>query len=221
MVEVEATHVSTTEVDGIYKLVPYTERRNKWGVTTALGYSSYEPVYYEPNFLAVDFVDIYSTPEMPLIELQISIKRNMNFGSFGGELSVGIYQNDSDSPELVDSSLQLIPVRLGAVLSLDTLSSEPMFVPYVSGGLYTMLYRESMEGNSHSGNTQVAPYMTAGVNILLDWLDRRAARTSYQESGIQSTYAYAQAYKLIESGDASDGDFSNDVSWGAGVRVEF
>jgi len=221
MVVVEPTNIITTEKDGNYQLVPYRERRPSWGTVLSLSYSNFEPLEYEPNFLQVNFDEIYSRPEMPLLELQFAVKKNLSFGSLGGEISVGIYQNDSDEPTLVDSSLQLIPVKLGAVFYLDALRPEPFIVPYVSGGGYIMLYRETLNDSSFSGNTQVAPYFNAGLAFSLDWFDRHAARISYEQSGIEASYAYLEARTQFQAGDDKDPDFSSAVNFAGGLRVEF
>lgn len=221
MVIVEPSAIITSEKEGEYALLPYVDRRGDWGTTFSFGYSSYEPVNYEPNFLQVNYEDVYSAPDVPMLELTIAVKRNLSFGSIGGEIGVGVYVNDSDAPALVNSELQLIPVRVGGVVFLDSFRKEPLFVPYFSGGIYTMIYKETLLGNSFNGNTQIAPYINGGIAIGLDWLDRLGARISYEDSGIQTSYAYAEARKFFQPGGAEDPDFENDISWGAGVRVEF
>jgi hypothetical protein len=223
MVLVEPTNVLTTSTKGVYLLKPYAERRPRWGTTFGIGYSTYEPVHYEPNFAPTEhFGDVYLTPDVPTLEAQFTVKRNLSFGSLGMELAVGIYRNTSDiDTAIVDSTLTMYPVRLGAVFALDVLASEPFIVPYVAGGLYTVEYREEQGSSSHNGNTQVAPYVNGGLAFSLDWLDRRAARLAYEDSGIQSTYIFAEARKQFPSGDASDPDFENDISFAGGVRVEF
>ena len=222
MVIVEPTGVISTEVEGEYRLVPYLERRKKWGVTASAGYSSYEPINYEPDFVTMAADEVYSSPDTPMILLSMSVKRNAEFGSLGGELMVGIYNNNSDvDPTIVESTLQLIPIYLGLVLNLDAFSGDPYFVPYVSGGLYTVLYKEEADTRTLNGNTQVAPYLKGGVAFLLDWLDKKAARTGYEESGVQSSYLYAEAMSHMESSAIQDKDFSNDLNWGLGVKVEF
>lgn len=221
LVIVEPTFTMTTEIDGEYRLVPHRERRPSWGVTASLLYSSFEPVNYEPNFAAVAFEDIYTTAELPMLELVFSSKRNFDFGSLGLEVGVGGYKNDSDDPDFVESSLLLIPVRLGLVFALDNLSPEAFVVPYVGGGAYTIFYREELGGNSFNGNTQVAPYFHGGLAMSLDWIDRRASRIAFEESGIQASYVFAEARYQMDSGVVSDPDFETDVYWAAGIRVEF
>lgn len=222
MVEVEPSNVITSEVEGEYRLVPYLERRGKWGQTFSIGYSSYEPVNYEPDFIEMDSSELYSSPDTPMIELRYSVKRNAGFGSIGGEFMIGMYNNNSDvDPEVfVDSTLNIMPISLGAVIAFDSFSAEPMFVPYIEGGLYTVIYKEETDTRSVNGNTQVAAYVTGGINFNLDWIDKQAARKAYEDSGIEASYLYVEMSKYMESSAAQDKDFSNDYNWGVGIRVE-
>lgn len=222
MVYVEPTNVISTEVEGEYKLVPYLERRPKWGTTFSVGYSSYEPIFYEPDFVTMDAEELYSTPDTPLIEIKLGVKRNAGFGSIGGELGIGIYTNNSDvEATIVESSLEIIPLTLAATITLDAFGKEPMFAPFVTGGFYTMLFKEEADTRSVNGNTQAAPFVGAGVNFLLDWLDRQAARRAYTDSGVQASYLYASVNTFMESSGENDKDFSNEFNWAAGLKVEF
>lgn len=219
-VEVEPTNLLPSDITGIYYLVPYRNRRDKWGQTFSIGYSSFTPANLEPDQAALGFDEVYAGPELPLIEIQGSIKRNFVFGSLGAELAAGIYQNKSDS-DLVESTLELIPIRLGLNLSLDNLYHEPFIVPYAMAGGYMILYEEKSGAVSFGGNTQVAPYFGVGLAIQLNWVDREAARISYLESGIENTFIFLDARKFVASAAASDPDFSTGFDWGAGVRLEF
>ena len=219
-VEVEQSQVLPSDITGVYYLIPYRNRRENWGSTFSIGYSSFTPVSYEPNFVASDYKDIYPTAEMPLIEIQYSIKRNLAIGSLGVEAAVGFYQNKSDS-DLIESSIELIPIRLGANLYLDNLWFEPYVVPYVAGGLYTILYEESVAAASYGGNTQVAPYMSVGVQAQMNWIDRTAARISHTDYGIENTFIYIEGRQMMMSQAENDPDFSTGFNWGAGMRLEF
>lgn len=220
MVIVEPSNVVATQTEGRYELLPYLERRGDWGFTIGIGASSYQPVNYQPDQSVLAFDEVYKAFDVPMAELTFSVKRNYKFGSVGGELGVGFYKNDSDNDQL-DSSLQLIPLRLGGVFYMDALAANPVFVPYVSGGAYMMMYKETTGSVSFNGNTQVAPYVRAGMAFGLDWIDKDAARVSYEDSGIQSTFAYLDAGKLFASGGTKDPDFEDTVSVGAGFRIEF
>ncbi len=222
MVTVEPSHIITVKQDdGDYSLESYRDRRGNWGKTISLGYSTYEPSNYSPNFLEAGYDEIYETPELPLFEMQFAIKRNSRSITWGAEMSVGIYQNESDQKSLIQSSLQIIPIKLGGTLMLDALGPEPMFVPYVSGGGYMVLYKEDNNDTSINGNTQIAPYLTAGMAFSLNWIDKTAARISYEDSGIEQCYAFVEARSLFEAGDELDPDFSSQVNFAGGFKVEF
>lgn len=221
MVLVEPDNVVRTSVEGVYKLKPYKERRERWGGTVSLGYSSYEPINYEPDGAAVNFDEVYTSPDMPMIELAVGVKRNLAFGSVGGELSVGVYTNESDETTFGDSTLNLYPIRGGAAFFLDMISQEPTFVPYVAGGVYTIMYKESREGTSHNGNSQVAFYGNLGIQFSLDWIDREAARVAYESSGIQASYLFLEARTQTASSGKNDPDFGNSMAYAGGLRVEF
>lgn len=221
MVLVEPDNIVRTSVEGEYKLKSYKERRNRWGGTVSVGYSSYEPINLEPDVGAAAFDEIYTTPDLPMIEIAAGVKRNFDFGSLGGEISVGVYTNKSDETTFGDSTLNLYPLRVGGVFYLDMMSSEPLFVPYVAGGIYTMVYKESLPATSLNGNTQIAFYGNLGIQSSLDWIDRAAARVAYESSSIQSSYIFVEARMQTGSAKASDPDFSNPIAFAAGLRVEF
>lgn len=221
LVIVEPTNLIETKIEGEYRLKPYRERRGKWGGTASLGYSAFEPVYYEPNFAAVAFEDIYSSAELPLIEVTLTAKRNYGFGSLGFSFSFGGYQNDADDTTIVDSSLLLLPIRIGATVAFENFAPNPWVVPYVHGGIYTIFYREELGGSSYNGHTEVAPYIHGGVAFALDWIDPRAARLAYEDSGIETSSLFAEVRKQMASNDSADPDFESDTTWAGGVRVEF
>lgn len=220
-VEVEPSQLLPSDITGIYYLVPYRYRRDKWSHTVSVGYSSFDPINYEPNFVTANFDEVYNAAaDLPLMELQYSMKRNMVIGSIGLEIGAGFYKNSADS-DLVASDLQVIPVRVGLNLSLDNLYYEPYVVPYGFVGAYTIFYDESVEGSSFGGNTQAAAYFGGGLAFQLNWLDRESARISYLDSGVENTFIYVEARQFFASQAAADPDFSTAFNWGAGVRLEF
>jgi len=221
LVYVEPTHISETKVDGEAILEPYLKRRPEWGLTFAAGYSTYEPVHMQPSFSNQDYKAVYGTPSIGMFEGRVGLKKNFSGGSFGGELSVGGFQNDNSNVNFVGSVLNIIPIAVGATYYLDALEPDPFYVPYVSGGAYVMIWKETLGQNTVNGSTQVAPYINAGVAFSLDWIDHRAARISYEDSGIESSSVYIEARKYFASFAKKDPDFSNDISGDIGLRIEF
>lgn len=226
---VEPTHVNETSTGSDYELQPYDQRRGDWGVTVGLDYNSFEPENYSPNFVELAYGDVYDRPSLPNVGFEVAVKRNFSLGSLGMEFGFSTFKVDAMQElidqQITDSSLSLYMLRLGAQYNMDRIFSKtphPFLVPYVAGGLYTVFFRETNASTSFNGNTQVAPYATAGIAMSLDWLDPDASRSGYQESGMESSFLFAEVRQLFETQDDSDPDFTTDVpTWGVGIKVEF
>lgn len=220
-VEVEPNNLLPSDVTGVYYLVPYKNRRNSWGYNLTIGYSSFSPTQYEPNFLASNYKDVYSVDDVPMIEIGWSIKRNFFLGSIGTELESGYYKNISDLQGL-DSVVSFIPIRIGLTYFMDSIWHEPYLVPYISGGAYSIIYKEVLsETNTFGGNTFPAPFFKIGVQAQLNWFDQEAARVSYIDSGIENTFIYLEGRMHMASQNEQDPDFSTGLDWGAGMRFEY
>lgn len=222
LVEVEPTYLEVSRTEGNYDLIPFRERRGRWGNQISIGYSRYTPINYASEFSAFSYDEVYGdAPDLPLIELQYTLKRNFLWGSIGIEAGAGIYEASSIDPN-IDRQLRLIPVRLGATLILDGLFRYPYIAPYGSVGAYTMVFDETQDGdNNYSGNTQAAPYFSFGAEINLDWLDPISSRQGYEENGIQATFLYVEGRKFMASSAARDRDFENEIEPNVGLRIEF
>ncbi|MGE4133232.1 MAG: hypothetical protein AB7F86_16435 [Bdellovibrionales bacterium] len=222
LVIVEPLNVITTEEKGEYRLLPYPERRSKWGFMASLGYSSYEPLNYEPAYApaGTSFYEVYGGADMPLIELAFTIKRNLAMGAIGLEIGAGMTQNATADKDYGDSFLRIIPIKVMLNYYLDTMGKEPVLAPYIGGGAYVMQFREELDSEASNGSTQAAPYIHAGIAFQLDWIDRAAATISYRESGIQSSFIYVEAQSYMISSAQSDEDFSS-FSYAGGMKLEF
>lgn len=218
---VEPLNVLTTTNRNEIRLVPYKYRRQRWAHSISFGYSMFSPTNLEPNVGAFVFSDIYDdNADVPLIEVQFNIKRNFSIGSLALELAIGTYSNDSDS-DLVESTLEIMPIRVGASFMLDMITDNPYISPYVSGGGYIMQYTESQGSTSFNGTTQVAPYAAAGLQLSLDWLDQSSANTAYIEAGLETTSLYIEGRKFFASSAEADPNFETDFHGNAGLRLEF
>ena len=223
LVEVEPVNILPADLSSVSALVPYKVRRNKEGVEVGLKYSLFEPTSYESDYASstlVSFEDLYGSA--PLLEIYANYKRNFSFGSIGAELGYGVYSNDVDDISFGDNiKLQLQVISLGGKFILDAIQYEPYVAPYIGGGVYTVLYKESNGANSFNGNTQLAPYMSAGVLLQLNWVDKSASVEAYTESGIENTFLFAEVKQFLASGSEGDPDFSTDPTIGAGLSLEF
>ncbi len=194
----------------------YGKRRGSWGYTLGFAYSAYQPVDYQPDFVTdKKLEEVYGSPEIPHIEISFGIKKNMSVGSFGMEISGGFYRNTAGS----DMSLNLIPVRAGLTLAFDKLFSEPLFVPYASGGGYSVIYQEKNSGQSVKGTSKFGLYGVAGLLIQLDWIDPSTAVEAFVENGMVASYAFAEARYMNFVDEKAD--FSAPIQWAAGMKIEF
>src|SRR5689334_1375313 len=67
LVYVEPTHISQSKTDGEYKLDPYMQRRNDWGITVGFGYSTYEPIHMEPSFSNQPYDVVYGQASIGML----------------------------------------------------------------------------------------------------------------------------------------------------------
>lgn len=203
-----------------FELRPYAQRRGRWSQTFSLSYSQFQPIYYEPNFYAANFEDLYSSDDLPLIEMTFAWKRNLSIGSVGIEFGFGIYQNRSDVEEF-PSTLDIYPIHLGGVIALDNLTAEPYVVPYLSAGIYTIHYSESLASSSFNGFTQASFYISVGLAMQLNWCDPEAALKSYLDSGIENTFIFVEGRKWLASSANKDPDFETDIFPSGGLKMEY
>ncbi len=220
---VEPINVLVSDSGNSTNVIPYKYRRKKWGQTFSLAYSMFYPSNIESHLGELTFDDIYDpNAETPMIEMQLTFKRNMFLGSLAVEIGLGFYSNDSDVDEtLVNSNLEIIPVRLGLNYTADAIFETPYIAPYVGGGGYIFKYKETQGSTSFNGTTQVAPYATVGANFSLDWIERRTSAIAYLDGGIEVTSIFVEARKYFSSSDEADPDFETSWDGQAGLRLEF
>lgn len=219
LVEVEPSIYTITHDDSS-ALPPHKDRTQGWGFTLAVGAGYYNPVNYNPSFSIESFQSIYGENKTAA-DLQLQLKKNFRALSLGADLGIGYLSASAQKSSGIDSSLSLMPIRLGASIVLDGLFKKPYLAPYASVGAYTNIYKETQASVSHGGNTQVAMYYSFGTLILLDWLDQSSADRAYSEASLQATYLYIEGRQYTKSGNETDPDLSTGLDPNAGVRLEF
>jgi hypothetical protein len=66
-------------------------------------------------------------------------------------------------------------------------------VPYVGGGWSRLFYQEEVEKQSVSRGAANGYHARAGIQLLLDGLDSRAADSLYLDAGVFHTYLFLEA----------------------------
>ncbi len=202
-------------------LIPYRDRRGTWGATVQFGYSNFDPIDYDPDFVSnEDYDTFYAEMDQPLLELQVSAKLNFGFLSLTADLGVGHGENQGK----FGSTLSVTPIRLGSTLAFDGIFAEPYIVPYAFAGMYATYYKESLASQSVEGRTSPSMYYGGGVRFQLDWLDGQADDEALIGFGLENTYLFAEARSFAESGDLVPDLSSPEDSpfmFNAGLTLEF
>lgn len=221
-VEVEPRAIVPIKDSINYEMISYKERRRNSGLTFGLSYSVYEPKSYTPDAVVQDFDQVYGNSSIPLIELNFLYKWNISLGSIGIDFGGGIYEATSDE-NITDSSLKLFPVHLGLTYTLDNIWNEPIIAPYITGGIYSMIFKESIKSNipyTFNGNSGVSPYFTLGAMIQINWIEKTQTRRAYIDEGIENTFLFVEARQFMKSFNEEDPDFSG-LHFNGGFKVEF
>ncbi len=220
LVEVEPSAFGITRDDSS-ALPPHKDRTEGWGFTLAVGAGYYHPVNYNPNYSVESFQSIYGENKTPAADVQLQIKKGFRALSVGADLGVGFLSVSSQASSGIDSSLSLMPIRLGTSVVIDGLFKKPYIAPYASLGAYTNIYKETQAALSNGGNTQIAMYYSFGSLFLLDWLDQSSADRAYSETNLQATYIYVEGRQYMKSSNETDPDLSTGLDPNVGVRLEF
>jgi hypothetical protein len=114
---------------------------------------------------------------------------------------------------------ELFPLQ-AFVLFRAVFSENQWLVPYVGGGWTRMYYREKIEFQDTIKGSFDGYHGRAGVQFLLDGLDRDAANSFYLEYGVSHTYLFVEAQKSRVMVDNSDLDLGG-TSFLAGFLFEF
>jgi hypothetical protein len=198
-------------------IAPYRARRAGTGTLISVGYSMYTPFNYKPSFVINQSYNSYygsGAPGAP--EASYVYKKNFSLGSFGLGLKAGMLTATTKN-----ASLTVVPIRFGASYYMDNLFAEPRIVPYLGGGAYTGFYKESLKGQSVSGNSSVSYYYAVGLEVQLNWFDDYGSKYSYEDFGMENAFLYVEAEGLGGDSSGNSPDLSNPFYVNAGLRMEF
>lgn len=137
-----------------------------------------------------------------------------------------------------ETSLKILPMSLVAIyrfdLVADRLSWFPL-VPYVKGGLayhvwwatnglgeITRIEGAGADGGDLIGRGGKLGFTgTLGLSFLLNKIEPRTANTLFDATGVRGTYLFAEVEANQVDGFGSDGFDFSDVTWNAGLFLEF
>jgi len=111
----------------------------------------------------------------------------------------------------------LVPASL-YVNFLGKFSPDPLFIPYVGGGITSAYYKQDIESQSNrSGRTDIGFNARAGIRLALNRFDPRTASRA-SDGGLINSYLYLEGqYFTTEVDDIDLGG----IAYLLGLRLEF
>lgn len=200
---------------------PYKQRRGTHGFMFGLNYTN---IMFNKYVSVLDsttlYKDLFGETEFPLMELTLSYKYNFMLGALTANFGIG-QGGISDNPQGVDEKLSVTKYSASASLILDNVFDEPYVAPYGTFGVMRLALTEQSGDNSFSGNIDMLYQYQAGLLIQLDWLDPTFSKRVRGDYGLENTYLDIFISKYEASSDIDDPNTRTDISYGAGLRLEF
>lgn len=131
-------------------------------------------------------------------------------------VGVGVLPLNGVSGERV--AYQLYPLQIGATFRA-IFHEEQLVVPYLGGGWARVYYDIEIAGQDDTKGSVDGQFLRAGLQILLDPLDRSDA-ANLRLYGIDNTYWFIEAEQLTARDKTADVDIGGE-SWLTGLLFEF
>ncbi len=89
-------------------------------------------------------------------------------------------------------TLELYPLQL-FLLARGVFREEQWLVPYIGGGFTRTYYEQDIRGQERRRGSATGSHLRAGVQLLLDNIDRGTAWGFYDNFGVNNTYLFVEA----------------------------
>jgi hypothetical protein len=213
------------KVDIVYpaeKTVPYRERRSVVSTVFAISMDQVLPDKFSSKISSNTYNDIFKTAPIPIVQAEIGVKINSVLGGVGATAIYGTGLVDESLGAGQDYSLQLTKKGVGLHFILDNLFVEPYVAPFVEGQYIMFDWLEKQPADLRkSGSTAYNASVRVGVAIQMNWLDRNAALTAQDSSGLENAYLDLFVSQYSASSAAEDPNFQTGMNYGGGIRLEF
>ncbi len=199
----------------------YKDRRDNSGVLFSIDYHNLLPKSYLSTLDNSSFTDVYGENGVPMFEMQLAYKYNFSMGAIaiGAGYAMGTQTGVESNGK--DATITITKPFLSATYIMDNIYEEPYIAPYGQVQMWQLGVQESSESNSFSGSTELGFSYAGGLLIQLNSIDADTARTSIKTMGLENTYLDLYAIKYMKSQSANDADTESELTWGAGLKLEF
>lgn len=216
------------KVEVIYpadRSVSYRDRRSTWATTFGINTEQILPDKFRSRITNGAYEDTFYDQPVSMIQAQLGTKLNFGLGALGASVMAG-YGETSDPRNSTNHSLTLKKYGLGAQFIMDNLFSEPYFAPYIEGQLLKFGWQEKRWSGETvigdiTGETGTTSAVAFGVLIQLNWIDRDAAWTAHESSGLNNTFLDLFVSQYNTSDVETDPNFQTGINYGGGLRLEF
>ncbi len=207
-------------------LSSYRERRRWWAPVFGFGFQNVMPVGYVTDFANAagenfTYEDVFGSATLPLLGFYGGAQFNLTGFSVGATLGYAtgsVSGNESN----YEAGLKIDMKKIGIIINLDSLASEPYVVPCLQLDANVASYHETFNAGTgdipSSGDTGVFLSYTVGALFQLNWLDPEGAFQIVKEHSVNNSYLHIFAGQLTGGGDVS---VSSKLALGAGFRLEF
>jgi len=175
----------------------------------------YQPA--DPNWASY-----YGSPNM--LEMNVTVAKR-----FMRVIDVGIstsFAQDMGKGRLPESQLlagevsyEIFPLDFFAVLRLG-FSDKQWVVPYAGGGYTRFFYRQSVDGVGYARGSVDAMHAKAGLQLLLDVLEPRAARKMLVNYGVLNSYFLLEG-KIVRAQVGEPVTNLGGISYRLGILLEY
>lgn len=158
---------------------------------------------------SITFEQIYGKSDVPVLLADYEWRMTSKVGRLGLKLTSGLavssgkgrFRKNPDQEAMEKFTFLMLPNQVTAVYRFQY-AEEQLIVPFVEGGggYFTFTeFRDDDKGPKFGG----APVTVAagGVNILLDWLDRKSIRQLDNDYGINHVWLTAEYRAILGFGD--------------------
>lgn len=210
--------------------LPYKQRQQRWGLVVALGaelvtFPNLYSQFTEADGSVAHSEDLFGSDGITAMGLEIGPKYNTSIGSFGLNLGFAMIQASEK-----DAGLDIRRVSSTFSYYLDTIWSEPYFVPYFGVGAWQAEYSETAGFVDAGGSpvdmemkysSEIGYHWRLGGLINLDWLEPKTALRSRRNLGLQATFLNLYATSTYMSESSPDPDLESEMDFGASLLLEF
>lgn len=212
--------------------LPYKQRQNDWGFLFSLGT---EQVFFPELLTQIDSGDLFTFEEMfgnkgiSMTSIELGPKYNTSIGSIALLAAYGTLSKKDGRVSNISTSASISEISFSRTSAtvlyyLDTLFTEPYFVPYIGGGIWQAEYREkttAFPDEVAKVTTNIGTQYKFGAMIGLDWIEEDASRAARKRNGTQGAFLNIYAISTMMSESDPAADFTTNMDIGASVVLEY